>query len=58
MKRTDARCVLAKLPMEIRLRCEWDLLLYGNAYVIKHADGTFEYTSDWKREWFNKKVKR
>jgi hypothetical protein len=50
--------VLAKLPMEIRLRCEWDLLLYGNAYVIKHADGTFEYTSDWKREWFNKKVKR
>ena len=48
-KRIDALCVLNKLPLKVRLRVELDLLVYGNAYVVKRADGTYEYTSDWKK---------
>ena len=55
MGMVDARCVLAKLPLRIRVRVEWDLLIYGNAYVRKLADGSYEYDGEWKRELLRKR---
>lgn len=45
----DARSVMDELPPDVRVQVECDLVVYGNAYVVKNEDGTYKNVTGYRR---------